>query len=217
MSTFAGIDLTFSPEKASAYALLGADLRIHSLKSLSTDSEIIAAIERDRPTLVAIDAPLSLPKGLCCLNEDCLCQPASSGKGRLCERDLARQGIPCYFTTKKSIINEMVYRAIDLKQEFRARGLEVIEVYPYASKVRFWGKSIPKKTSAQGLEYLKVHLTGIFPDLAQHRAKLDHDRCDAVIAACTAYLYSQGKTEPIGDPDEGLIYIPCRQRGRSPV
>jgi len=217
VSTFAGIDLTSSPKRASAYALLGADLRIRSLKSLSTDSEIIAAIGRDRPTLVAIDAPQSLPQGLCCLNEDCLCHPASNGKGRLCERELARQGIPCYFTTKKSIIKEMVERALNLKTEFSVRGYEVIEIYPYASKVRLWSKRIPNKTSAEGLEYLKVHLTGIIPDLAQHRAKLGHDLCDAVIAAYTAYLHFQGKTEPIGDPDEGLIYIPCRQQSASPV
>ncbi len=211
MPRFAGIDLTSSPKKASAYALLGADLRIRSLKSLSTDPEIIATVERDRPTLVAIDAPLSLPQGLCCLNEDCLCYPVLIGKGRLCERELARQRIPCYFTTKKSIIKEMVERALNLKTEFSARGYEVIEIYPYASKVRLWGKLIPKKTSAEGLEYLKVHLTGIIPDLAQHKAKLGHDLCDAVIAAYTAYLHYQGKTEPIGDPDEGQIYIPYPQ------
>jgi len=208
VTTFAGIDLTSSFKKASAYALLEADLRIGSLKSLSTDSEIIAAIERDRPTLVAIDAPLSLPRGLCCLNLDCLCQPASSGKGRLCERELARQRIPCYFTTKKSIIKEMVERAIKLNKELPTRGYEVIEIYPYASKIRLWGKRMPKKTSAEGLEYLKIHVTRIIPDLALHRAKLDHDLCDAVIAAYTAYLHYQGKTEPIGDPDEGLIYVP---------
>jgi predicted nuclease with RNAse H fold len=207
--TFAGIDLTSSPKKASAYALLESNLRIHSLKSLSTDSEIIAAVDRDRPTLIAIDAPLSLPTGLCCLNEDCECHPISDSKGRLCERELASLGISSYFTTKRSIIKKMVYRAIDLRKKFAACGIQVIEVYPYASKVAMWGKPIPKKTSTVGLEYLKVHLTGIIPDLAQQRAKLDHDLCDAVIAAYTGYLYYLGKTEPIGDPDEGRIYIPC--------
>ncbi len=93
----------------------------------------------------------------------------------------------------------------------------MIEIYPYASKVRLWGKRIPKKTSTEGLECLKAHLAGIIPDLAQHTAKLDHDLCDAAIAGYTAYLHFQGKTEPIGDPDEGLIYIPCRQRSASPV
>jgi predicted nuclease with RNAse H fold len=211
MPTFAGIDLTSSPEKASAYALLGADLGIRSLKSLSTDSEIIAAVEHDRPKLVAIDAPLSLPQGLCCLNEDCLCSPALSGKGRLCERQLARLGISSYFTTKRSIIKKMVYRAIDLNEKLTARGFHVIEIYPYGSKVTMWGKPIPKKTTLDGLEYLKVHLTGIIPDLAQHSAGLDHDLCDAVIAAYTAYLHYRRETEPIGDQDEGLIYIPSPQ------
>ena len=208
MSTFVGIDLTSSSKKASAYALLGADLRIRSLESLSTDSEIIAAIQRDRPTLVAIDAPLSLPQGLCCLNEDCQCVPTSSEKGRLCERKLASLGISSHFTTKRSIIKKMVYRAIDLRKGIAACNFDLIEVYPYASKVMIWGKPIPKKTSARGLEYLKDHLTGIIHDLARNRAKLNHDLCDAIIAAYTAYLHYQGKTEPIGEQAEGLIYIP---------
>jgi predicted nuclease with RNAse H fold len=207
--TFAGIDLTSSPKKASAYALLAADLRIRSLRDLSADSEIIATAEHDRPKLIAIDAPVSLPLGLCCLNEDCHCHPVSDSKGRLCERKLASLGISSYFTTKRSIIKKMVYRAIDLKKKLTARGIQVIEVYPYASKVTMWGKPIPKKTSKEGLEYLKVHLTGIIPDLAQQRAKLGHDLCDAVMAAYTGYLYYLGKTESIGDPDEGQIYIPC--------
>jgi predicted nuclease with RNAse H fold len=213
LPSFAGIDLTSSPNKPSAYALLGVDLRILSLQFLYTDSDIIAAVEYAQPALIAIDAPLSLPRGLCCLNEDCLCHPASSGKGRLCERELASMRISCYFTMKRSIIKKMVYRAIDLRKELAARGLEEIEVYPYASKVAMWGKPIPKKTSAEGLEYLKVHLTSIIPDLAQHKAKLDHDLCDAIIAAYTAYLHNHGKSEPIGDHDEGPIYVPCPHPG----
>jgi predicted nuclease with RNAse H fold len=209
--TFAGIDLTSSPEKASAYALLGADLRIRSLESLSTDSEIIASVKNDCPKLIAIDAPLSLPQGLCCLNEDCFCSPALSGKGRLCERELASLGISSFFTTKRSIIKKMVYRAIALKKALSAHGLQVIEVYPYACKVTMWGKPIPRKTTADGLKYLKVHLTGIIPDLARRSAKLDHNLCDAMIAAYTAYLHYRGKTEPIGNQDEGLIYIPSPQ------
>jgi len=208
LPTFAGIDLTCKPNKPSAYALLGADLRVLSLDFLHTDSNIIAAVERDQPTLVAIDAPLSLPRGLCCLKEDCHCQPAFKAKGRLCERELARQGIPSYFTTKKSIIGEMVNRAIGLKTELLGRGYEVIEIYPYASKVRLWGKPPFKKTTPKGLRFLIDRLSFTIPDIVKYEAKLNHDLCDAAIAAYTAYLRHQGQTEPIGDKAEGLIYIP---------
>jgi predicted nuclease with RNAse H fold len=212
LPSFACIDLTSSPNKPSAYALLGVDLRILSLQFLNTDSDIIAAVECDQPALVAIDAPLSLPRGLCCLKEDCLCQAVSGGKGRLCERDLARLGISSYFTTKRSIIKDMVYRAIELKLELMARGHEFIEVYPYASKVRLWGKPFFNKATRKGLEFLKERLSEVIPNVGECQ-KLDHDLCDAVIAAYTAYLLNNGKAEPIGDYDEGLIYVPCPHPG----
>jgi predicted nuclease with RNAse H fold len=59
-------------------------------------------------------------------------------------------------------------------------GIPVIEVYPYVSKVRLWGKGMPKKT----------------------------DQLDAIVAAYTAYLYACGLAEGVGDRDEGMIYLP---------
>ena len=101
----------------------------------------------------------------------------------------------------------MVYRAISLSGELCARGYEVIEIYPYASKVRLWGKDIPKKTTPAGLEFLRQRLTALIPGLERERLK-NHDLCDALIAAYTGYLYSQGLAEPVGEAEEGLIFIP---------
>ena len=36
----------------------------------------------------------------------------------------------------------------------------------------------------------------------------NHDLCDAAIAAYTAFLYAQGKTELCGDAEEGAICLP---------
>lgn len=207
-TSFAGVDLTSSSQKPSAYALLGAGLEVRSLESWPNDSEIIEAVERDQPVLVAIDAPLSLPKGLCCMDEACSCQPSSERNGRLCERELARIGIPSYFTTKKSIIKNMVCRALVLSEGLTCRGYEVIEVYPYASKVRLWGRDIPRKTTPEGLEFLIAHLAAVIPGVGQLRSRLDHDLCDALIAAYTAYLHHRGRADVLGDTEEGLISIP---------
>jgi len=209
-SPLIGIDLTSSRNKPSAYAALDAGLSIIRLGLLSTDHEIVATIDKIQPAIVAIDAPLSLPKGLCCLEEGCSCGQALALAGRACERQLAKLGIPCFFTTKKSIIKAMVYRAVALKGELCARGHEVIEIYPYATKVRVWGKDIPKKTTPAGLEFLRQHLTALIPGLERERVK-NHDLCDAPIAAYTAYLYAQGMAEPVGDAEEGLIFIPKLQ------
>jgi len=161
---------------------------------------------------VAIDAPLRLPKGLCCLEESCSCQPQAGVKGRSCERELAKLGIPCYFTTKKSIIKAMVYRGIRLKTELQSMGYEVIEVYPYASKVRLWGKPIPPKQKPIGLAFLKQHISYLLPNIATYVNGFNHDMCDAAIAAYTAYLHYQGKTELRGEPEEGAICLPFLDR-----
>jgi predicted nuclease with RNAse H fold len=204
-SPFIGLDLTSSPQKPSAYAALDANSTAIALGAVGTDPEIIATIDEIQPAVVAIDAPLSLPKGLCCLEEGCSCGQALPSAGRACERELARLGIPCFFTSKRSIIKRMVYRAIALQQRLSRH--QVIEIYPYATKVRLFGKPIPKKTTPAGLEFLRQRLTALIPGLERERLK-SHDLCDALIAAYTGYLYSQGLAEPVGDAEEGLIFIP---------
>jgi len=202
-----GLDLTSSQVRPSACIGLDEDLGLTFLGLLSDDAEIISAAQRHRPVMVAIDAPLTLPQGLCCLEESCACQPLVESKGRGCERELARLGIPCYFTTKRSIIKAMVYRAMGLRQELARLGMRVIEVYPYATKVCLWGKPIPRKTRPQGLFFLRERLASLVPALRPYLGCLGHDLCDAALAAYTAYLYSRSRTIAIGD-EAGLIYLP---------
>ena len=208
-SDFIAIDLTSSPKKSSACIGLDKELNLVFTGFLKTDADIVALVS-SQPShcLVAIDAPLTLPKGLCCLEESCGCQTEASRKGRECERELARLSIPCYFTTKKSIIKPIAYRGIGIKKELEGRGYQVIEVYPYASKVRLWGQPIPKKSTAEGMAFLKDHIYSLLPCLSPYIARFNHDLCDAAIVAYTAHLYHLGKTERIGDTEEGTIYIP---------
>ncbi len=106
----------------------------------------------------------------------------------------------------------MVYRGIRLKTELEAMGYEVIEVYPYASKVRLFGKNIPKKTTPAGLAFLKQRICQLLPDITAYIDGVNHDMCDAAIAAYTAYLCSRGKTELCGEAEEGAIYLPFLDR-----
>ena len=209
---FLGIDLASAETEPSACLGLDGELKLIYYGFPNSNCDILEIINRYRFKLIAVDAPLSLPKGLCRLEESCSCQEEARAKGRECERELAKLGIPCYFTTKKSIIKIMVYRGIRLRAELKARGYEVIEVYPHASKTRIWGESIPRKTTSAGLGFLKRHTSRLIPSLAPYVAGFNHDLCDAAIAAYTAFLYSQGKTEPTGEPDEGVIYLPFLDR-----
>lgn len=203
-----GIDLTASPQKPSAYAALYGEGLVMGLGYLRSDAELLASVAKAGSVTVAIDAPLTLPHGLCCLDESCACRPRSPEKGRLCERELARQRISCYFTTKKSIIKEMVYRGVWLRQELQKRGCRVVEVYPYASKIRLFGRPIPRKTTLSGLRFLKERLSALMPSLAPFIPALEHDLCDALVAAYTACLYHQGEAEFLGDKEEGCILVP---------
>ena len=212
---FLGIDLTATAQKPSACVCLNTALDVVYCKLLSTDDALVDGINQNSPEIVAIDAPLSLPSGFCCLNEDCMCHLQSDEKGRLSERELARSGIPCYFTTKKSIIKKMVERAINLKHELEGLGYTVIEVYPYASKVRLFGTPVPRKTTAEGLAWLRNRMKSLIkcPEITIW----SHDLCDAAVAAYTGYLYVTGDVDMVGDEGEGLIYIPISNSGRKEV
>ena len=209
---FLGIDLASAEAKPSACLGLDNQLNLIYFGFLNGDLDIQQVVNKYEFELIAIDAPLSLPKGLCCLEESCSCQPRAGVKGRNCERELARLGIPCYFTTKKSIIKAMVYRGIRLKTELEAMGYEVIEVYPYASKLRLFGRNIPKKTTPAGLAFLRQHTSQLLPNIAPYVHGVNHDMCDAAIAAYTAFLCTRGKTELCGEPEEGTICLPFLDR-----
>jgi len=211
---FFGIDLTSTETKPSPCLCLNDKLEVVYHGLLSTNSDISTAVGLNSSKVVAIDAPLSLPSGLCCLGESCGCQPRNPWCGRWCEQELAHRAMPCYFTTKKSIIKRMVYRGMMLKNRLSRQGCEVIEVYPYASKVCLFGKPVPRKTTAEGLFWLREKLSALFTNRQPFLEQWNHHLCDAAIAAYTGFLYARGKTEALGNVEEGLIYIPTDSYGR---
>jgi predicted nuclease with RNAse H fold len=206
--TFFGIDLTSAENKASACLVLDGKPQALYFGLLAQDSDIINTINLYSPKIIAIDAPLSLPLGLCCLEESCSCQPKSKRKNRQCDQELREMGISCYPTTKKTFIKPLIYRGIELKNKLCQTGFKVIEVYPYASKVRLFGKPVPRKNTPQGIAFLKKHLKNLLPALNPHLGIFNHDLCDAAIAAYTAFLYCQNMVDAVGNEKEGLIFIP---------
>lgn len=204
-----GIDLTSTETKPSACLGLDARSQLVYLGFPARNHDIIALLRFYSPQVVAIDAPLSLPLGLCCLEEACSCKPTSSTRNRQCDRELRQLGIPCYPTTKKSFIKDLIYRGIELKatieQEFPAH---VIEAYPFASMVCLFGKTVLRKTSKERLSFFRERLPTVLPGLRLHLHLFNHDLCDAALAAHTALLYHKRRTKALGDKKEGLIFIP---------
>ena len=141
--TFFGIDLTSTEAKPSACVGLDSKSQLIYLGCLAKNSDIIALVDFYSPQVIAMDAPSSLPLGLCCLEESCSCKPEFPRKNRQCDRALRQQRIPCYPTTKKTFIKSLIYRGIELKtslgHSLKQAG-QITEVYPFASKVRLFGR-----------------------------------------------------------------------------
>ena len=206
--SYLGIDPTSGSQRPSAFAVLDDRGRLRDVGLVREDDEILALARRWRPRYVAIDAPLSLPRGMCCLDEGCPCAPVSPDGLKAAERALVKEGIGLFRTTKRSIIKRMVCRAIGLRRALEEQGHAVMEVYPYASKVRLLLRPIPKKTTKAGRQWLRQRLEGLVPGLREHRRALIDDELDAIVAAYTAYLRGQDQAEAAGDPQEGVIYVP---------
>jgi len=206
LDSILGLDLTAGGRPAAAAALAG-DLSHHELALLDTDEDILAFTRDYGARLVTIDAPLGLPTGQCCLEDACDCRPEQPGSGRECERALSRLGIGCYYTTKRSIIKAMVYRGLRLQDALRANGCGVLEVYPYASKVRLFGKPLPNKHTPAGKAFMQAGLSRL---LGTDIGPLDHDSTDALLCGYTGWLHARGLTEALGSATEGQIHIPAQ-------
>ena len=104
-----GVDLRASFKKPSAVAILDSESHLAELGSVNEDGELIEMVDRVRPSLIAIGAPLNLPAGFCCLDQTCDCHFSVPGrKGRLLELELAKMGISCFYTNKGSIIRDLI-------------------------------------------------------------------------------------------------------------
>src|SRR5262249_2306198 len=117
-----GIDLTGSAKRATGWALMdGANATTQSLKS---DEELIAATIAQKPDLVSIDSPLSLPEGYGRRDVPIY---------RKCELALKRMGISVFWCLLPSM-EMLTHRGIRLANEFRKQGFKVIESYPGAAQ-----------------------------------------------------------------------------------
>ena len=206
--SFMGIDLSASPKRASFYALLDEQARLTRLDQFHAFEELPEVLEVHRPSIIAIDAPLYLPLGLDCLEENHPCSPTLNNKGRTAEQELARMHIGCFFTTKRSIIKGLIYRGLEIHRELVEMGYQVLEVYPYATKVILFGDKIPPKSSARGLVFLKERISEIIGGLEPYVNTLNHDGCDALLAAYTACLHQDNRTDSLGVPEEGYVVVP---------
>ncbi len=185
-----GLDLAGSEKRDTGFCFLG---RKTDVKILHTDKEILEQIKRCKPTLVAIDAPLSLPKG----RKDI--EDKSGPHFRKCDLELRRLGIR-FFPVTLGPMRMLTKRGMELKKKIQRLGAKVIEVYPGATYDVF---GVERKDRKQIMAWLREH--GI------KTKRWTQDELDAVACALTGRWYLQGKAKGIGNPREGLIVIPVKK------
>jgi|YelNatPaOPRAMG01_1025707.scaffolds.fasta_scaffold165882_1 predicted nuclease with RNAse H fold len=187
-----GLDLSGSIRKGSGMCFIEGDT-IETV-ILYSDEEILDKIRLFKAELVAIDAPLSLPKGREGLED------RNGPHLRECDRELLRRKIK-FFPLTLGPMRKLTERGINLKRVLEQWGFRVIEVYPGGAQ-DIWG--LPRK--GESLEGLRTGLknVGIKGDFS----RMSHDELDAVTAALVGLLYLVGECEEYGDRVEGTIVMP---------
>ena len=197
-----GIDLAGLPHRDTGIAIL-RDGRLDLLTTAHTDDEIMALAALAGPQgTVAVNAPLSLPHGRCCLEDDCPCRHDPGTRSRAIERELLRQRVPILAT---GLINVLARRGLRLAATLREAGWTPLEVYPYAT-LRLLNLPTAGKRTQLGRHRIHHALQALVPGL-EHPEATEH-QLDAIACALTAQLWRQGRTRTVGDPTEGVMVIP---------
>jgi predicted nuclease with RNAse H fold len=121
-----GIDLAGSPKRDTGYCFLEG--RLAKAAILHSDNEILASLRQVKPSVIAIDAPLSLPKGRRSIDA------RDKNHFRQCDLALRKLGIR-FFPITLGPMRMLTKRGMSLKRKIlkilpKAR---VIEVYPGAA------------------------------------------------------------------------------------
>lgn len=184
-----GLDLAGVKTRPSGVCVLN-EMRVKT-ELLYLDKEIIGQIQRLKPEIITIDAPLSLPKGRKSIEE------RTNVHLRECDKELLKRGIK-FFPITLGPMRKLTERGIKLKKLLKDRGFEVIEVYPGGAQ-DVW--NIPRKQ--RGLEKLmnglkKLGIKGLKKDMSDHEL-------DAVTCALIGKYYLDGKAEVLGTIDNGIV------------
>ncbi|AIY89696.1 DUF429 domain-containing protein [Geoglobus acetivorans] len=137
---------------------------------------------------VGIDAPLSFPE---------------KGGFRECERKLLKMGIRL-FPSGAGFLRRVGEKGMEIAEEFRRKGVEVYEVYPYATRTILDIAPEANKRSKDGLDVIKKRLHNF---LIFDTEIADHNQVDALISALAVKLYLDGRGR-IVDGIDGAILIP---------
>ena len=192
----AGVDLAGVPHRPTGMCILKGLKATTSL--LYSDEDILSCVKKEKPDLVAIDAPLTLPPGRSSIEE------RTGSHFRPCDEELKRRKIP-FFPITLGPMRALTKRGIRLRSFLEEDGFRVVEVYPGGAQ-DIW--KIPRvKHNLSGLrEGLKnLGISGLKIESSAHEL-------DAATGALVGLLFLQGKAEVYGDVTQGAILMPSSSR-----
>ncbi len=178
-----GIDLSASEKRPSGVCFL-RNFRARTFL-VKSDEDLVNSAIQFRPNLVAIDAPLSLPK---------------EGSLRPCDRELFRRGIKV-FPVNFGAMKKLTERGMKLKTLFERNGFKVVEVFPGGAQDLL---GLPRKQ--KGLAKLVEGLSQL--GLKGLSENATHDEVDAATAALVGWMWLNGFAELISDSQGGGIVMP---------
>lgn len=185
-----GVDLAGSPRRPTGICVLRG-LKAQTRLAF-TDEDILHAIQSARPSIVPIDAPLSLPDGRKTIHD------RSGEHFRDCDRELQKRGIR-FFPVTLGPMRLLTERGLALKAKLRKMGYRAVECYPGGAQ-DVWG--IPRqhhdrKGLLRGLQ--EIGVKGL-------TSEMTGDELDAVTAALVGRYFLLGRGEMLGS--EGGIVMP---------
>jgi predicted nuclease with RNAse H fold len=164
------------------------------------DLELVEWIDRLGPGTVAIDAPLSLPHGVSCVDPRCeRCAAGAPGY-------LSREVDPKVGGMSTVMLAAIAFRGIFLGRQLRRRGHRVIEAYPRAA---FEALGLP----SSGRPELSILAHGL-ARVVSNSVVSTRDELDAIVAAVVAVDHSLGRAQVVRGFD-GEIWLPANRLSRS--
>lgn len=186
-----GIDLAGVETKPTGFCVLDKKLNVKTCV-VYKDKEIVKKILEIKPAVVAVDAPLALPKGRKSLEE------RSNIHLRECDRQLLKMGIK-FFPITLGPMRKLTKRGMKLRKILEKKGLKVIETYPGAAQDIL---NLPRKQ----VEKLKNGLMELgIKGIENCRSA---DELDAVTCAIIGKMYLEKNYLAIGDAKEILMILP---------
>ena len=165
-----------------------------SQKKQDADAFILQTINALQVRKVYLDAPLSLPGIYRELPN--------------CQDYFYRQGDRTLRAMSPMFLGGLTARAIKLKDQLQAMGIEVFEVYP-APLAKMWdlpdlGYKKQKANLPTICNALRNKLPFSVPDF---KTINDWHHVDALLALAIAYRHEKGEAQAYGNPQEGIILV----------